>query len=83
MPSYCKTPSRPKSAIHAAARCEYPPGRRHDHQTRIPRDVLNRSYRKLKRLDYSIFQDFDSLHSAVQEAIGPIHGIGPLTMCMI
>jgi len=68
------------SAVYAAAMSEYPPGKRHSHQRRTSRHVLNDTYETLKHIDYSEFRNFHSLHSALQVIIGSTKGIGPLAV---
>ena len=69
-------------AIENAALCRLPSGKRHPHQRRIPRAVLELAEDRLqgavRRLEKA--RDFDALFIAVKKETGKIHGIGPLTV---
>jgi hypothetical protein len=54
--------------------------KRYDHQRRIPEAVLCEATRALHRAPLAEAQDFHSLLECVRKAIGPIHGIGELTI---
>ena len=73
---------RPSEAIHKAALCQLPSGKRHPHQRRIPRAVLELAEARLqaaaKRL--AAAPDFAALHDIVESEIGGILGIGALTV---
>jgi hypothetical protein len=69
------------TAIRRAALCELPDRRRHPHQRRIPRKVLEEAELRLQAAERSLAKapDFDSVHRLVKEMIGGIDGIGVLT----
>lgn len=55
--------------------------KRHPHQRRIPRAALEESRRRLSTADFgNTCQDFDALHTLVEQQIGDIPGIGRLTV---
>jgi len=68
------------AAIHRAALCEFPDGKRHPHQYLIPKRLLTLAEERLqaasKRLGYA--RDFAALHEIVKHEIGSVHGIGKL-----
>ena len=70
------------SSVEAITNAVRPGGRKHDHQYRIPPVLLNEAERRLQgdaeRLKRAL--DFAELHRALQEKIGVIPGIGPLTV---
>lgn len=74
--------SGPSAAIAKAALCMLPSGKRHPHQCRIPRVVLEQAEARLhtaaKRL--AVASDFATLHEIVEREIGGIRGIGALTV---
>jgi hypothetical protein len=57
-------------------------GKRHPHQRRIPRRLLERVEVRLQRIEPSLAKalDFAVVHRLVDDEIGDIHGIGPLTV---
>lgn len=65
-------------AIRDAALCRLPSGKRHPHQRRIPRAVLEQAERSLQAAAATLKQapDFAALYSLVSDTIGPIRGIG-------
>ena len=71
-----------RSAIRKAALCESFDGKRHSHQRRIPRLVLELAESKLQaafnRLQRAI--DFEALHKYISDEIWSIRGIGDLTV---
>jgi len=69
-------------AIHKAALCELPSGKRHPHQRRIPRALLKRAEVRLQaiRRKLSNADDFAALHRLVDEEIGSIKGLGALAV---
>ncbi len=71
-----------ESAIAKAALCLLPNGKRHPHQRRIPRIVLEQAEAKLqaasKRL--AAAPDFAALYDSVKREIGSIRGIGELAV---
>jgi hypothetical protein len=70
------------AAIEKAALCLLPDGKRHPHQWRIPRRVLEQAERKLQTRVQALNRaaDFEEIHDIVSSEIGSIHGIGPLTV---
>lgn len=81
MMDFATEPS-PSAAIRRAALCETKGGKRHDHQRRIPRALLEHVEAKLQaiRRKLSNAADFAALHSLVEAEIGSIKGIGALTV---
>jgi hypothetical protein len=81
MMEFANEPS-PSAAIRRAALCETKGGKRHDHQRRIPRWLLEHVEAKLQaiRRKLSSAADFDALHRLVEEEIGGLKGIGALTV---
>jgi hypothetical protein len=67
-----------REAIGRAGRAERPDGKRHDHQTRIRRRALAEAANRLKRLPLTGARRFHDLHSAIDQALGSIDGIGEL-----
>jgi hypothetical protein len=69
-------------AIRNAALCRLPNGKRHPHQRRLSKAVLEESERRLQRRARSLRHapDFSALHRIVESEIGSISGIGPLTI---
>ncbi|HLH29753.1 MAG TPA: hypothetical protein VKY31_01030 [Terriglobia bacterium] len=72
----------PSAAIHKAALCVLPSGKRHPHQRRIPRAVLELAEARLQAAAKRIAaaSDFAALHDIVEREIGSIRGIGALTV---
>ncbi len=70
------------AAIRRAAFCETKGGKRHAHQRRIPRALLEHVEAKLQaiRRKLSNAADFAALHRLVDEEIGSIKGIGALAV---
>ncbi len=81
MMDFANEPS-PSVAIRRAALCELKSGKRHDHQRRIPKWLLEQVETKLQaiRRKLSNAADFDALHRLVEQEIGGIKGIGALTV---
>ncbi|HEX4021944.1 MAG TPA: hypothetical protein VHX63_12415 [Acidobacteriaceae bacterium] len=81
MMDFANEPS-PSTAIRRAALCELKSGKRHDHQRRIPKWLLEQVETKLQaiRRRLSNAADFDALHRLVEEEIGGMKGIGALTV---
>jgi len=79
--NYENEPSR-SAAIRRAALCETKDGKRHVHQRRIPRGLLEHVETKLQaiRRKLSNAADFEALHHLVEEEIGDMKGIGALTV---
>ncbi|HTV39471.1 MAG TPA: hypothetical protein VMF08_02775 [Candidatus Sulfotelmatobacter sp.] len=67
-------------AISKAAMAELPSGKRFAHQRRIPRSVLAQAKARLLKLSYRNVRTFSQLYEMVRNSIGPIRGIGPLTV---
>src|ERR1043166_623041 len=69
-------------AIRRAALCQWPNGKRHEHQYRIPKALLEQAEGRLqgvaRRLERAA--DFEALHESLESEIGSIHGIGELTV---
>jgi hypothetical protein len=72
----------PSAAIRKAALCELPSGKRHPHQRRIPRDLLERVEARLQGIGRKLAKaiDFAGLYGLVEAEIGRIKGIGALTV---
>jgi hypothetical protein len=81
MKDFANEPS-PSAAIRRAALCELKSGKRHDHQRRIPKWLLEQVETKLQaiRRKLSNAADFDALHRLVEQEIGGMKGIGALTV---
>lgn len=81
MVDFANEPS-PSAAIRRAALCELKSGKRHDHQRRIPKWLLEQVETKLQaiRRKLSNAADFDALHRLVEGEIGGMKGIGALTV---
>jgi hypothetical protein len=81
MMDFANEPS-PSVAIRRAALCETIDGKRHAHQRRIPRALLEHVEPKLQaiRRKLSNAADFSALHRLVDEEIGSIKGIGALAV---
>jgi hypothetical protein len=71
-----------EEAVSRAALARLPSGKRHPHQYRVPRTVLEESRSRLvaniPQLKAS--RSFDDLFHLVRELIGPINGIGELAI---
>lgn len=72
----------PSEAIRKAALSELPGGKRHPHQRRIPRTLLERVEARLQGIGRKLARasSFAALHQAVEEEIGSLEGIGRLTV---
>jgi hypothetical protein len=72
----------PSEAIRKAALCELPGGKRHPHQRRIPRALLEHVEARLQGIGRKLARasGFAALHQAVEEEIGSLKGIGRLTV---
>jgi hypothetical protein len=72
----------PSAAIRKAALCELPNGKRHPHQRRIPKALLEEAEIRLQAVARKLAKaaDFSALHQAVEGKIGSIKGIGTLTV---
>jgi hypothetical protein len=69
-------------AIRHAALCVLPGGKRHPHQRRLRRAVLNEAERRLQGNSEALRHtpDFVGLHGLINEEIGMIAGMGELTV---
>jgi hypothetical protein len=72
----------PSAAIRKAALCELPSGKRHPHQRRIPKALLEQVEARLQAIGRKLggSADFSALHHLVEDEIGSIKGIGALTV---
>jgi hypothetical protein len=72
----------PSAAIRKAALCELPSGKRHPHQRRIPRALLEEAETRLQAAGHKLAKaaDFSALHRVVEGEIGSMKGIGTLTV---
>jgi hypothetical protein len=72
----------PSAAIRKAALCELPSGKRHPHQRRIPRALLEQVEARLQAIGRKLAKasDFAVLHRTVEDEVGGIKGIGALTV---
>lgn len=70
----------PSEAIRIAALCELPGAKRHPHQRRIPRVLLEQVEARLQRIGRKLARasSFAALHQAVEDEIGSLKGIGRL-----
>jgi len=71
----------PSAAIRRAALCLRAGDKRHDHQRRIPRRVLEQAEARLQAVSKKLAtaSDFDTLHQLVDSEIGNVRGVGDLT----
>jgi len=71
-----------QAAIRRAALSEMLNGKRHPHQRRISRKILETAEAELQRIKAKLSKatDFAALHKLVQEAILGIDGVGPLAV---
>lgn len=72
----------PSKAIRKAALCELPSGKRHPHQRRISRALLEQVEARLQGISRKLAgaSSFDELHRAVEDEVGSLKGIGALTV---
>jgi len=70
------------SAIQKAALCVRPDGKRHAHQCRTPKAVLQEVGNRLHSVEMALkgATDFNALHELVEHEIGGIRGVGALTV---
>jgi hypothetical protein len=70
------------AAIRRAALCELRNGKRHLHQRRIPRRVLEQVEMRLQRIEPRLAKatDFAAIHRSVDQEVGGLKGIGALTV---
>jgi hypothetical protein len=71
----------PSAAIRRAALCLRSDDKRHDHQRRIPRQVLEQAEARLQAISKKLAtaSDFNTLHKLVHSEIGSVRGVGDLT----
>jgi len=69
-------------AVRRAALCQWPNGKRHEHQYRIPKSLLEQAEGRLQGIAGKLERaaDFRALHELLELEIGSIHGIGELTV---
>jgi hypothetical protein len=79
---FFETQRSPTQAIQKAVLCVLPCGKRHSHQRRIPRRLLEIAEARLQTVqrDLKRAEGFDDLHRVVAEKVGSIKGIGALTV---
>lgn len=72
----------PSAAIRKASLCELPSGKRHPHQRRIPKALLEQAEARLQAVARKLAKaaDFAAIHRLVEDEIGSIKGIGALTV---
>jgi hypothetical protein len=72
----------PSEAIRKAALCELPSGKRHPHQRRIPRALLEQVEGRLQGIGRKLARatNFDDIHQVVEDEVGGLKGIGALTV---
>lgn len=70
------------AAIRRAAFCELRNGKRHPHQRRIPRRVLEQVEIRLQKTEPCLAKatDFAAIHQSVDQEVGGLKGIGALTV---
>lgn len=66
----------PSEAIRKAALCEVPGGKRHPHQRRIPKALLEQVEARLQGIGRKLAKaaDFSALHRLVKDEVGSING---------
>lgn len=72
-----------REAIQHASLCHWLPShKRHPHQYRIPKSVLQAAERALQGAQHRIAhaENFDALYSEIEHTIGRLHGVGALTI---
>jgi hypothetical protein len=79
---FFETQRSPSAAIRKAAMCEFPTEKRHPHQWRIPKTLLEQVEARLQRIGRKLarLSSFAELHRAVNDEIGNLKGIGALTV---
>jgi hypothetical protein len=68
------------AALKTSALCELEDGKRMAHQYRLKARVLRAAHAKLRKASLQSCSSFDELFRTVEEAIGELAGIGPLTV---
>jgi hypothetical protein len=76
---YRKQPSL-HDAVHFGALAIRPNGKRHPHQSRRSPATLEAARDRLQQSNLRASQTFHQLYQAIEDAIGGIHDIGPLTI---
>lgn len=66
--------------LSCVAYAKAPSGKRHPHQRRLKKSALDKVYKRMQLYDFQTCETFDQLVDLVEEAIGGIHGIGPLML---
>ena len=81
MRSFEKEPTL-QAAIRRAALCLLPNGKRHEHQYRIQKPLLEQAEGHLQAIATKLDRvaDFTELHDVVEDGIGSIRGIGELAI---
>ncbi len=74
---YASQPSLRK-AVELAALAVTCHGKRHAHQRRIPRKVLQKAKARLTPMRLDLYHSFHALHAAIDQRIRSIPGVGPL-----
>jgi len=71
-----------RDAIRRAALCQWPNGKRHEHQYRIAKPLLEQAEGRLQGIAGKLEQaaNFAELHDLLEHEVGPISGIGELTV---
>jgi hypothetical protein len=68
------------AAVERAALCVRPDGKRHSHQTRIPRRSLAEANQRLQAAPIASCRSFDELHAVVEEWTRDVPKIGDLAV---
>jgi hypothetical protein len=76
------TAHRLEDAIQRAALCILPCGKRHPHQRRLSKAVLQEAEQRLQavRDELATVHNFEDLYGQIEREIGPMRGIGALTV---
>jgi hypothetical protein len=79
---FYETQRSASAAIYKAASCILPSSKRHPHQRRIPKAVLEQVEARLQAAGRKLGEasDFAALHGLVEQEIGGIRGVGKLTV---
>jgi len=79
---FFKIQRSPSKAIRKAALCILPSGKRHPHQRRIPKALLEKAEARLQAVGRKLenASDFAALYDLVKQQIGGMKGIGELTV---
>lgn len=65
-------------AVEKASHAKAETGKRHPHQRRIPKKVLDKVEKRLKTVSFSNCSDFQGLYKKVEAEIAGIRGVGEL-----